>query len=89
MIPLDQAERIAEFALVPKLLEAHLVQGRNLRDLSAEMKLPLATCHRRIARGRTYLQKAIVDRLRQAGELPANADETSACDLLLTVLRPA
>ncbi|HYE04835.1 MAG TPA: hypothetical protein VEL07_04860 [Planctomycetota bacterium] len=73
---------------VPRLLEAHLVQGRNLRDLAKDLGLPLATCHRRLARGRTFLQKAIVDRLRQAGELSAQGDETAACDLLLAVLRP-
>jgi DNA-directed RNA polymerase specialized sigma24 family protein len=72
---------------IPNLLHEHLVRGRNLRDLAAELELPLATCHRRLARGRTYLQKAIVDRLRQAGELGENADPAAACELLLDILR--
>jgi hypothetical protein len=71
---------------VPRLLEGHLVQGRNLRDLAQELGLPLTTCHRRLARGRTYLQRAIIDRLRQAGEVKAGDDEGAACDLLLAVL---
>jgi DNA-directed RNA polymerase specialized sigma24 family protein len=72
---------------IPGLLHEHLVKGRNLRDLAAELSLPLATCHRRLARGRTWLQKAIVDRLRQAGELGAEADPGAACELLLDILK--
>ncbi|MBA2482362.1 MAG: hypothetical protein H0V44_17000 [Planctomycetes bacterium] len=74
-------------AEIPELLEGHLVRGRNLRDLAAELKLPLATCHRRLARGRTWLQKAIVDRLRQAGEIPDGDDQADACSLLLEILK--
>jgi RNA polymerase sigma factor (sigma-70 family) len=72
---------------VPELLEGHLVRGRNLRDLASELSLPLATCHRRLARGRTWLQKAIVDRLRQAGEIPEGDDQAAACSLLLDILK--
>jgi RNA polymerase sigma factor (sigma-70 family) len=68
---------------IPRVLELHLVDGRNLRDVAKEVGLPLATCHRRLARGRTYLRKAISDRLIQAGE---PADEALACDLLLAAL---
>ena len=71
---------------IPTLLEEHLVHGRNLRDLAAKLNLPLATCHRRLARGRTFLQKAIVDRLRQAGEISTGDDGASACTLLLDLL---
>ncbi len=74
-------------AEIPELLHEHLVRGRNLRDLAADLDLPLATCHRRLARGRTYLQKAIVDRLRQAGEITDDADPSAACELLLDILR--
>ena len=73
-------------AQIPTLLEEHLVHGRNLRDLAASLNLPLATCHRRLARGRTFLQKAIVDRLRQAGEISTGDDGASACTLLLDLL---
>lgn len=72
---------------IPRILEANLIEGRNLRDVCAEMDIPLATCHRRLARGRTYLQKAIADRLRQAGEITTEADPVHACDILLAVLR--
>ncbi len=71
---------------IPTLLQEHLVRGRNLRDIAAELRLPLATCHRRLARGRTYLQKAIVDRLCQAGELGVDGDPASACALLMDIL---
>jgi RNA polymerase sigma factor (sigma-70 family) len=71
---------------IPALLQEHLVRGRNLRDIAAELRLPLATCHRRLARGRTYLQKAIVDRLCQAGELVQGGDPASACALLMDIL---
>ncbi|MBA3708373.1 MAG: sigma-70 family RNA polymerase sigma factor [Planctomycetes bacterium] len=74
-------------AEIPELLEGHLVRGRNLRDLAAELSLPLATCHRRLARGRTWLQKAIVDRLREAGEITEDADQGAACSLLLDILK--
>jgi DNA-directed RNA polymerase specialized sigma24 family protein len=74
-------------AEIPRILQANLVEGVNLRDLCAELKMPLATCHRRLARGRTYLQKAITDRLRQAGEIAPDADGAGACDLLLEALR--
>ncbi len=42
---------------------------------------------RRLARGRTYLQKAITDRLRQAGEISIAEDGASACEVLLGALR--
>ena len=72
---------------VPGIVEANLVTGRNLRDIAAETGIPLATCHRRLARGRTYLQKAITDRLRQAGEISIAEDGASACEVLLGALR--
>ena len=73
-------------AVIPDLLRQHLVEGRNLRDIAAGLGLPLATCHRRLARGRTWLQKAIVDRLQQTGELSKDEDPAAACALLLGIL---
>jgi len=74
-------------AEVPRILEMNLVEGRNLREVAEAMKLPLATCHRRLARGRTYLQKAITDRLRQAGEISSAGDGAAACAVLLAALK--
>jgi DNA-directed RNA polymerase specialized sigma24 family protein len=74
-------------AEVPRILEMNLVEGRNLREVAEALSLPLATCHRRLARGRTLLQKAITDRLRQAGEIAIDGDGVSACEVLLTALK--
>ncbi len=74
-------------AEIPRIVKANLVDGRNLRDVCAELDMPLATCHRRLARGRTYLQKAIADRLRQAGEINLTEDGAAACEVLLGALR--
>ncbi len=46
---------------IPTLLEGHLVQGVTLRELAEQHHLSLATCQRRIAKGRTWLQRAIAD----------------------------
>jgi len=73
---------------IPNILHEYLVVGGNLRDLASRLGMPLATCHRRLARGRTYLQKAIIDRLRQSGELAANDDAAEACAVLLDILKP-
>ena len=74
-------------AEVPRILELNLVEGRNLREVAELVGLPLATCHRRLARGRTYLQKAITDRLRQAGEISGEGDQAAACAVLLAALK--
>lgn len=47
---------------IPALLTAHLVDGLPLRDVAEAHHLSLATCQRRIAKGRTWLQKAITER---------------------------
>ena len=49
-------------AEIPALLTAHLVDGMPLRELAEAHQLSLATCQRRIAKGRTWLQKAITER---------------------------
>lgn len=49
-------------AEIPALLSAHLVEGIALRDLAQRYGLTLATCQRRIAKGRTWLQRAITER---------------------------
>ena len=74
-------------AEIPRILRENLMDGRNLRDICADLDMPLATCHRRLARGRTYLQKAIADRLRQAGEINLTEDGSAACEVLLGALR--
>lgn len=50
------------------VLEACLRDGLVLRDAAERIGLSLATCQRRLALGRTLLQKAIADRLSAAGE---------------------
>ena len=69
------------------ILEHSLLQGLSVRDMAPLVALSPATCQRRLARGRTFLQRAITDRLLQAGELPADADPVRACDVLLDLLR--
>ncbi len=71
------------------ILEQSLLTGASVRDLAPAMGLSPATCQRRLARGRTFLQRAIVDHLVQAGELPRDADPARACEVLLGFLRPS
>lgn len=47
---------------IPGLLEEHLVHNVSLRDLAERHGLALSTCQRRIAKGRTWLQQAIISR---------------------------
>lgn len=70
-----------------ELLFEHLTQDRSLRDLVQRSGLSLATCQRRVARGRMLLQRAIVDRLRASNELPAGTDPAAAYDILVGLLR--
>ncbi len=72
---------------VPSILEASLIGGRSLRDLAQTSGLSLATCQRRLARGRLLLQQAMAERLRLAGELEPGADLAATCDRLLDLLR--
>jgi len=55
--------------------------GVPLRDVAATLGLSLATVSRRLALGRTLLQKSIADRLRAAGEL-GNDDPEIALERL-------
>lgn len=61
------------------VLRLALVDGLPLRDVAERARISLATASRRVALGRTLLQKSIADRLRAAGELgdddPATALE--------------
>src|SRR5690606_22363735 len=68
---------------VVAVTEAHLREGTGLRDLAARGLGSLAPCSRRLAQGRMLLQQAIVERLRQAGELGADESPAAACDRLL------
>ena len=79
---------LLEVECIP-VLEHSLLTGLSVRDMAPAMGLSPATCQRRLARGRTFLQRAIVDHLIQAGEMPAMADPARACEVMLGLLRPA
>jgi len=68
------------------VLTANLIDGRDLRSISAELGLSLATCSRRLARARMLLQQTITERLRLAGELGEGEDPAAACGVLLGAL---
>lgn len=69
-----------------QILTRNLVDGQALRDIAADMAMPVATCHRRCAHARTALQEAIAARLRLVGELGPEDDPTTACDVLLKAI---
>ena len=69
------------------VLRAHLIAGRGLREIAAELGMSLATSSRRLARARTLLQQAIAERLRLAGELTPGEDPARACAVLLEALQ--
>ncbi len=71
------------------ILEDSVMRGMSVRDAASARGLSPATCQRRLARGRTFLQRAIVDRLTQAGEVPSDADPARAYTVLLDLLRRA
>jgi RNA polymerase sigma factor (sigma-70 family) len=87
---LDQLRRwAADGTLEPEafaVLTGSLIEGRDLRSLSAASGLSLATCSRRLARARTLLQQTITERLRLAGELAADEDPAAACAVLLAAV---
>jgi len=72
---------------IPRILDSCLIQGRTLRECADDHGLSLATCQRRLARGRLHLQQAMADRLRHAGELEDESDVAATCDRLLDLLR--
>jgi RNA polymerase sigma factor (sigma-70 family) len=59
------------------VLRLVLGDGVALREAATRLGLSLATASRRLALGRTLLQKAIADRLRAAGELGADDPATA------------
>ena len=66
-----------------RVLTAHLIDGRALRDIAAATGLSLATCSRRLAEGRRHLQRSMADRLRLAGELAeGDAPEAAGARLI-------
>jgi len=69
-----------------RVLRAHLVEGRPLRAICAEIGLPLATASRRLAEARRFVQDAIGERLRLAGELGADEDARAAGARLIAAL---
>lgn len=85
----ELTQRTRDGSLEPEalaVLQANLVHGQSLREVSASLGIPLATCSRRLARARTLLQQSITERLRLAGELAADEDPTRACAVLLDAL---
>ena len=68
------------------VLKSNLVDGHNLREVAASSGLSLATCSRRLAQARQFLQQAIAERLRLAGEVGPTDDATAAGDRLLNAL---
>ncbi|MFW5858754.1 MAG: RNA polymerase sigma factor [Planctomycetota bacterium] len=68
--------------------EAHLIHGRNLREIAIERGLGLGTCHRRLARARTLPRTSILDHLRATGEIADEAGGDETVDLLLASAAP-
>lgn len=87
---LDDAETAAAAGQLDRealrVLTANLIDGRGLRDVAAETGLSLATCSRRLAQGRQFLQRAMADRLRLAGELAADESPEVAGARLIELL---
>lgn len=87
---LDDAEAAAAAGRLDReslrVLTANLIEGRGLREVAAETGLSLATCSRRLAQGRQFLQRAMVDRLRLAGELAAGEPPEVAGARLIELL---
>jgi RNA polymerase sigma factor (sigma-70 family) len=76
------ADQGALEAPIPAMLEAHLVQGRTVRQVAEEQGLSIGACHRWLARGRTLLQQAILERM--GGEAAGDAD--AAWEVLVAAL---
>ena len=71
------------------VLEAHLIDGRNLRDIAAKTGWSLATCSRRLAQARQFVQRAIAERLRLVGEIGADeSDQVAGARLLESLSIP-
>ena len=68
------------------VLHANLLDGLSLRDIAAKTGLSLATCSRRLAAGRQFLQAAMVERLQLAGEVGPHDDVAVAGERLLAAL---
>ena len=56
-------------------LSLELDEGLNQRDIAERMSLSLATAHRRLARGRMMIRKAMVDHLMASGECVVGGEE--------------
>jgi RNA polymerase sigma factor (sigma-70 family) len=68
------------------VLRANLLDGLSLRDIAARSGLSLATCSRRLASARHFLQSAMIERLRLAGEVGPQDDLAVAGERLLAAL---
>jgi DNA-directed RNA polymerase specialized sigma24 family protein len=68
------------------VLRLNLLDGCSLRDIATRRGLSLATCSRRLASARQFLQSAIIERLRLAGEIGLQDDLAVAGERLLAAL---
>lgn len=68
------------------VLRANLIDGQSLRDIAATMGMSLATCSRRLAQARQFLQHAMTERLRLAGEIGPDDDAAVVGERLLAAL---
>lgn len=60
-------------AEIPSLLDEHMTTGAPLRELADRHGLSLATCQRRLAKGRTWLRRAIEARIPENERPPGEA----------------
>lgn len=68
------------------VLRANLLEGCSLRDIAVRHGLSLATCSRRLASARHFLQSAMIERLRLAGEIGPQDDLAVVGERLLAAL---
>lgn len=68
------------------VLRANLLDGFSLRDIATRRGLSLTTCSRRLASARQFLQSAMIERLRLAGEIGPQDDVAVAGERLLAAL---
>ena len=73
-------------AAAATVLRANLIDGQSLRDLAGTTGMSLATCSRRLAQARQFLQNAMAERLRLAGEIGPHDDAAVAGERLLAAL---
>jgi len=65
------------------LLERSVEDGFTIRAAAADLGLSLGTAHRRLAKARHLLQRAVVEHLRFAGELSEDTRDSGAYQVML------